>query len=108
MSGVTRHGLYLTEFFNGRVKRGLYVGDSVPDGLPVEHANVGAGGALVSDSGDALTADYVYTLPTIPLAGRKVATGTAAGLVLWRVDGPVVVRGASTNAELEAVGCPSS
>lgn len=107
MSGLTRHGLYLTEFFNGSVTRAAYLSDSTPDGLPIVRVDVGPGGALLLSSGNPLVADYVYTQPGIGLVGRKVATGTAADLVLWRVRGAVVVPGARTNEDLRTSGCPS-
>ena len=36
-----------------------------------------------------LVADYVVTQPQIHLAGRRIARGTGAGLVLWRTGGAV-------------------
>jgi hypothetical protein len=106
-SGVTRHAFYVTEFFNGRVKRAAYVGTSVPDGLPIAHVNVGANGAfLVEPGGEPLVADYVYTQPGIELEGRRVATGTTADLTLWEVGGRVRVRGIGSTTELAAAACP--
>jgi hypothetical protein len=106
-SRVTGHALYLTEFFNERVKRAAYIGTSVPDGLPIAHVNTGAGGVfLVDPGGEQLVADYVYTQPGIALDGRKVAGGTTAGLVLWEVRGPVRAPGVGSNAELAAAACP--
>jgi hypothetical protein len=105
-SGVTRHGLYLSEFFNGAVKRGAYIGDSIPDGLPIEQVNVGRDGTFViAPGGQPLVADYVYTQPGIELEGRQLGTGTTAGLVLWQVDGPVRASRASSNAELRTRDC---
>jgi hypothetical protein len=106
-TGVQRHGLYLTEFFNERVKDAAYVATSVPDGLPIAHVNVGANGVFVLDPGGVpLRAEYVYTQPGIALDGRQVATGTAAGLVLWEVRGPVRVPGVESSAALAAAACP--
>lgn len=104
-SGVTRHGLYLSEFFNGRVKRGAYIGDSVPDGLPVEHVNVAKDGTFVVSDGRPLIADYVYTQPGIELRGRKLGAGTTADLVLWQISGPVRALGVSSTAELRTRDC---
>ena len=106
-SALTWHSLYLSEFFNERVEQAAYIGDSVPDGLPIERVDVGPGGALLLSPGEPLVADYVYTQPGIDLAGEKLATGTAAELVLWRVNGPVVVPGAGTNADLQPADCPA-
>jgi hypothetical protein len=102
---VTRHGLYLTEFFNGRVKRGAFVADSIPDGLPIDQVDVGPDGTFLVSTGEPLVADYVYTQPGIELDGRRLATGTAAGLVLWQVGGPVRALGVSSNAELRTRDC---
>ncbi len=103
-SALERHALFLTEFFNETVDRAVYVGDSVPDGLPIERVDVAPSGTL-EQSGNPLVADYVFTQPGIQLAGQRVAEGTNAGLVLWRVDGPVRVVGAASNAELRRNVC---
>jgi hypothetical protein len=107
-SALERHALFLTEFFNSTVDRAAYVEGSVPDGLPIESVNVAPSGALEVSAGVPLRAEYVYTQPGFDIAGRRVATGTAAGLVLWQVDGPVRVLGATSNAELRKAVCPTS
>ena len=56
--------------------------------------------------GHPLVADYVFTQPGIQLAGRRVAEGTAARLVLWHVGGPVRVVGATSNEQLRQKACP--
>jgi Dolichyl-phosphate-mannose-protein mannosyltransferase len=104
-SALTWHGLYLSEFFNRRVERAAYIGESVPDGLPIDRVDVRAGGELRTTSDEALSAEYVYTQPGIELAGERVASGTGAELVLWRVGGPVRVVGASSNADLRTRDC---
>jgi hypothetical protein len=104
-SALERHALFLTEAFNETVDRAAYIGDSTPDGLPIEHVDVDPGGALLLSPGDPLTAEYVFTQPGIELNGEKVATGTNAELVLWRTDGPVRVVGASSNADLATRSC---
>jgi hypothetical protein len=106
-SALERHALFLTEFFNSSVDRAAYVEGSVPDGLPIDEVDVSAGGTLELSPGDPLRAEYVYTQPGVELAGTRVATGTAADLVLWRVDGPVRVVGATSNAELRKAVCPT-
>ena len=80
-SALERHALYLTEFFNSSVDRAAYIDNSVPDGLPIERVDVAASGALKLAPGNPLRADYVFTQPGIELDGRRVAEGTAAGLV---------------------------
>ena len=105
-SALERHALFLTEFFNSTVDRAAYIGDSVPDGLPIERVDVAASGALDISPGHPLHADYVFTQPGIELDGRRVAEGTAANLVLWHVGGPVRVVGASSNEQLRRNVCP--
>jgi hypothetical protein len=104
-SALTRHALFLTEAFNATVDRAAYIGDSTPDGLPIERVDVGAGGALLLSAGNPLIAEYVFVQPGIELKGEEIATGTAADLVLWRVDGPVRVVGASSNQDLRTTSC---
>jgi hypothetical protein len=106
-SALERHALFLTEFFNSTVDRAAYVEGSIPDGLPIDRVDVSSSGALELSPGVPLRAEYVYTQPGVELAGRRVATGTAADLVLWRVDGPVRVVGATSNAALRKAVCPT-
>jgi hypothetical protein len=105
-SALQRHAIYLTEFFNSTVDRAAYLRGSVPDGLPIERVDVARSGELETAPGKPLVADYVFTQPGIELAGRRVAEGTAARLVLWHVGGPVRVVGATSNAQLRQNACP--
>ena len=107
-TAVTWHSLYLSEFFNVRVERAAYIGDSVPDGLPIERVNVAPDGQLLTSASVPLEAGYVYTQSGIDLAGEKLSSGTGGELVLWRVEPPLRVVGASSNAELEAARCATS
>jgi hypothetical protein len=104
-SAVTWHALYLTEFFNRTVERAAYIGDSIPDGLPIERVDVRENGALAYGPGGPLVADYVVTQPGIELAGEKLGSGTTAELVLWRTGGAVKVIGAASNAALRTADC---
>jgi hypothetical protein len=104
-SAVERHALYLTEFFNAAVDRAAFIGDSLPDGLPIDRVEVDERGALRLETGRPLVANYVYTQRGLELEGKRVATGTAAGLVLWDVDGPLRVVGATSTAELRRNVC---
>lgn len=101
---VGRHALFLTEFFNDTVRRAAYIGDSLPDGIPIDRVDLESG-ALTLESGDPLSAEYVFTQPGIELNGTKVATGTNAKLVLWRVDGPVTVENALENEDVRTADC---
>lgn len=104
-SALERHAIYLTEFFNSTVDRAAYVTGSTPDGLPIVRVDVAPSGML-EHSGTPLVADYVFTQPGIELAGRRVAEGTAARLVLWHVGGAVRVVGAASNEQLRQKACP--
>ncbi len=68
-SSLTRHALFATEFFNATVDRAAYLGDSIPDGIPLDRVEV-VDGRLVFEDGKPFVADYVYTQPGIELDGR--------------------------------------
>lgn len=104
-SAVTWHSLYLTEFFNRSLERAAYIGESIPDGLPIRRVDVASGGGLVDEAGDPLEADYVVTQPGIELAGEELGHGTAANLVLWRTESPVRVVGAARTDDLRTDDC---
>jgi hypothetical protein len=103
-STLTRHALFLTEFFNGTVDRAANIGDSIPDGIPLDRVDVNRG-RLVLESGGPLVADYVFTQPGIELNGRRIASGTNANLVLWQIGGPVSVVGARSNEDVRTADC---
>jgi hypothetical protein len=105
-TALTWHSLFLTEFFNASVDRAAYIGDSVPDGLPIERVDVRSGGRLVLSSGRQLAADYVYTQPGIELRGQRLGSGTAAHLVLWQVGGLVELANALTDGDVRTADCP--
>jgi hypothetical protein len=104
-SAVTWHSLYLTEFFNRSLERAAYIGDSIPDGLPIRRVDVASGGALVDGDGEPLRADHVVTQPGIELAGETLGQGTAANLVLWRTESPVRVLGAARTNDVRTEDC---
>ena len=103
-SSLTRHALFATEFFNSTVDSAAYIGDSIPDGIPLERVEVESG-RLVFEDGSPLVADFVYTQPGIELRGRRLGTGTAAGLVLWQTDGEVGIVGAETTDDVRTADC---
>ena len=103
---LTRHAFFLTEFFNTSVDRAASIGDSTPDGLPLDRVDVGSGGLLLLGDGKPLVAEYVVTQPGIELEGRRVAVGTGADLVLWETRGVVRVTDARPEtADLETGDC---
>jgi hypothetical protein len=104
-SALTWHSLYLTEFFNRSLERAAYIGDSIPDGLPIQRVDVASDGELATATDEPLLADYVVTQPGIELDGDELGRGTAANLVLWRTDGPVRVVGVTSNADLRTDDC---
>jgi hypothetical protein len=104
-SALTWHALYLTEFFNRALERAAYIGDSVPDGLPIRRVDVQPDGMLAYAPGEPLDAEYVVTQPGIDVVGRKLGTGTAANLVLWRTAGPVRVAGVHSDSDLRTGDC---
>lgn len=104
-TALTRHALFLTEAFNATVDRAAYLDGSIPDGLPIERVEVAPDGTLELSPENPLRAEHVYTQPGIELEGDRLATGTAAGLVLWRTRGEVRVRGATSSADLRTADC---
>ncbi len=103
-SSLTRHSLFATEFFNVTVDRAAYIGDSIPDGIPLDRVEVESG-RLVFEDGAPFIADFVYTQPGIELTGRQITTGTAANLVLWQTDGHVRMPGVATTADVRTADC---
>ena len=103
-SSLTRHALFATEFFNVTVDRAAYLGDSIPDGIPLDRLEV-VDGRLVFEDGRPFVADFVYTQPGIELSGERLATGTAAGLVLWETGGEVRMAGAQTTDDVRTADC---
>jgi len=103
---LPRQALFLTEFFNASVDRVASIGDSTPDGLPLDRVDVGSKGRLVRTDGRPLSADYVVTQPGIELEGRQVARGTGADLVLWETGGAVRLADAGlVTADLVTAQC---
>jgi hypothetical protein len=104
-SALTWHALYLTEFFNRTVERAAYIDDSIPDGLPIRRVDVQPDGELAYGPGEPLEAEYAVTQPGIDLVGRKLGTGTAANLVLWRTGGPVRLTGGRSDDDVRTRDC---
>ena len=105
-TALLRHSFLLTEFFNSTVRQAAHVGGPLGDDLPSEGVRVRRDGQVVLASGEPLVADYVVAQPGVKLDGRRLATGTRAGLVLWRLGGPVRVVGARSEGELLRAACP--
>lgn len=103
-----REAFLFTEFFNARVGAGAHVGGASSNSVPSHEVHVAGGGEVVESSGRPLVADVVLAPPGVQLRGRSLAEGTAARLVLWRVDGPVSIVGAGSDEELLALACPGA
>ena len=98
---------YLTEFFNSSITDAAYVG-ARRDSLPSVSVSVAGDGRLLLPSGDPLVADYLVAQPAVRLEGLKVATGTAARLALWEIDGVVRALGIDSTADFKTAACPRS
>jgi hypothetical protein len=101
-SGVERGAFTLTDFFNRSVRDAVTIGGEGP--AAPEGARVRAGRIVASD-GLPVRTRYVVAQRGVPLQGRAIATGTPAGLVLWRVDQPLRVARGVTEADLVRGGC---
>jgi hypothetical protein len=99
-------GFYLSEFFNSSVQRVAHL-DTAPDKLSGK-ATIGRNGQVLLASGEPVVADYAVVQPGVRLAGRRLAEGTNARLVLWEVGGPVRVLGARSAGELRRLVCRSA
>jgi len=99
--------LLLTEFFNSSVRRGYHA--ITPDGslLPSPPARVAPDGTLLLESGQAVSVEYLLTLPGLDFEGQAVTTGTTVGLTLWKVDGDVRIRKAGRATDLPRLACAS-
>jgi hypothetical protein len=82
--------VYENEFFSRSVRTVYDVdGATPPDPLPEVDVTQTRLGALETASGAAVSAQYV--LANVEVAGTRVATD-GAGVALYRVDGPIVIR----------------
>jgi hypothetical protein len=94
-----------TEFFNERVSPVIRLG--VPEGITTDgrSARIGRDGVVRTLDGRPVVPGYVVAPPGLLLRGGLIARGTLAGLRLWRVDGPLLVRNARSNADAIGVSC---
>jgi hypothetical protein len=89
--GVNFVSLWDNEFFNRSVGP-VYNLHGPPDGLPQETITIDPRNELARDpSGKVIRAQYVLTDKSLQVAGRVVAQDTGAGMVLYRVGGPVLI-----------------
>lgn len=102
---LARDAFLQTEFFNGQVGRGLYVGVPSAAGVPSHAVEIRPGGAVVESGGTAVRAAAVIAAVGVDPAGTRVAAGTAARLSLWRAAVPLRLTGAGSDAAVLAGAC---
>ena len=101
LTRATQDGFYLSEFFNSAVEGVVHLG-SAPDYLPSPRAGLAENGSVLVPGDGQLRADYLVTQAPVRVVGRPVGRAGPGRLVLWRIDGPVRVRGSSSTRELLA------
>lgn len=87
-SVLERDSYFLTEFFNDSI-------DEVVDLVGEDRTGRVAADGTVLVEGAPLEADYVVAQPGARVRGTALGSGTAAGLRLWEVSGPVRFEGGS-------------
>ena len=93
-----------TEFFNERIGPVYRLGVPATEVTDGTNARI-AGGTVDTLDGKPLHPEYVVGPPGLSFAGRELATGTLAGLRLWKIDGPLRVGNAGSNAQAVDVAC---
>lgn len=101
----TGNALLLTEFFNRSVARAVHVAERDGSFLPSADVRIASDGAIVLESGGPLRARTLLGPPGIAFRGRRLATGTAMPLVLWRVVEPVRLVRERSATELQQALC---
>ena len=97
-----RNAALQTLFFNRRAEESLGVGrEGVA--LPIQ-ATVLRDGRIVAIDGRTPTDLFVVAQPGVTLVGHRVATGTRANLVLWRIAPPLRAADATSDTELARCG----
>jgi Dolichyl-phosphate-mannose-protein mannosyltransferase len=85
------HPIWQSEFFNASVGRVYDLREPMLYDLPSRSLET-VRGALYRADGRRFVAKYVLTDAATPIAGERIAVNEAAGMVLYRVDGPVHLR----------------
>jgi len=99
-----RNAFLVSEMFNASVGPVTSIGSSLGF-LPELQAHLGDDGGLLDQKGEPLVAKYVLVPAGVEVDGRPIASGTGASLVLWRVNGPIRLRGSTTLAAIESAVC---
>jgi hypothetical protein len=104
-STVDRYAFLMTEFYNDRIQRVPYVGSPLDYGPPTHRLHVSADGTLRAPNGTPLAARYIVAPRGVQIAGRKLAVGTNARLVLWKTNGSVRFEGVTSDARFVREAC---
>lgn len=99
---LERDSFYVTEFFNSSVRQVVEVGGEFPTGW------IDGSGQVLLNTGKAFEADHVVAQPGVSIRGRRVGSGTNAGLVLWEINGLVRIDGVASPADLTSRACGGS
>ncbi|TMK26888.1 MAG: hypothetical protein E6G64_13730 [Actinobacteria bacterium] len=94
-----------TEFFNERIGPVFRLGVPVALVTDGKNARIANDGVVRTLDGRAVTPDYVVAPPGLALRGQELARGALAGLRLWKVDRPLRVLNATSNARATEVAC---
>jgi hypothetical protein len=97
-----------TEFFNGRIGPVYRLG--VPETLVTDgtNARIATHGVVQTLDGEPVSPGYAVGPPGLEFRGRQIATGALAGLRLWKLDGPLRVLNAASNAKAVDAACAGS
>ncbi len=102
-AAVDRFAGLETEFFNLSVRQNVRLGGE--GGQAPTAITVATEGRLVFRSGRSFSTPYLVAPPGIAFYGSRLAGGTAAGLVLWKLSDGVRVRNAHSDQQLESQAC---
>jgi hypothetical protein len=97
-----------TEFFNERIGPVYRLG--VPETLVTDgtNARIATHGVVQTLDGKPVSPGYAVGPPGLEFRGRQIATGALAGLRLWKLDGPLRVLNAASNAKAVDAACAGS
>ena len=104
-STTDRYAFLMTEFYNDRIERVPYVGFPLDYGPPTHRVHVSANGTLRASDGRPVAARYIVAPRGLIVAGRRLAVGTNARLVLWQTSGTVRFEGVSSDVRFLQEAC---
>jgi hypothetical protein len=104
-AGDSRYAFLFTEFFNDRIERVPFVSRGLTVGPATHPLRVAPDGLLHTQAGSPLRARFVVLPGGLTVAGRRLAAGTTAPLVLWQTGGIVRLTDAHSDAQVVAKAC---